>query len=116
MIAVKGNGQTCRLERRGDARDDIGGRRSDWSVVAGTADTPCWPQPANSRTVQAYASRQLAVTTSVFVATELEAVAGDRLIVSDRDGEDTTTLKVVGAPLDQAGLGHLWRIDGEEWQ
>lgn len=114
MIAKAG--KTLRVERRADTRDPGGGRRSGWATVAGTEGTACWPQPAKSHVRQAYASRDLVVTTSVFVATELGVLEGDRLIVSDSGGSEIGTLLAAGAELDQAGLGKVFRIDCKEAQ
>ena len=107
MIAKAGH--TLTHERASDQPDAAGGRRRSWATLA--SGVPCWMQPASARIRELFARREMAVTHSVYVATDLDCQADDRITVTVRG---TDHVLMVRGYIDAAGLGTFWRIDAEE--
>ena len=103
-------GHTLTHQRRNDDRGGSGGREANWDTLA--TGVACWVQPASGRVQEAAARRDMVVSHSVYLTTDLDALADDRL-VADTGDDETHTLLVRGQ-VDLAGLRRCWRIDCEE--
>ena len=109
---VRKANQTLAVERPQTTADATGAPTLSGHVPIHTG-VACWRQPANARVQDVYFRRGITITHRIFVDTELDVQAGDRLVVTLADGTEVKH-KALGAPEDMAGLGRAWRLDAEQ--
>ena len=98
--------KTLLHERNVGSADASGGRISSWETLHSAV--ACAEQPASARTVARFAAVQMVVNTTIFVASDIAALADDRLTIGTR------VFLVRGYRDATAGLAYCWRADCEE--
>ena len=75
---------TISLERAIITKDSSGGQVQTYAAVSGQTDVPADIQPAGSSIRLQYAQRNLVVTHTVYVATDIGAIETDRIVSGTR--------------------------------
>lgn len=97
--------ESMTLQRESVSLDDAGGQSASFAAVSGATDIRCSLQPASGSVQMMYGQRGLMTTHSVFVAKNIGAKAGDRVLLGG------TTYAVTGFVENSAGRNKVWRLD-----
>ncbi len=102
---IRRAGHSVTLQRAVVTEDAIGGRINTFEPIA--ADISVWLQPASASVSATYEQRGITVTHRCYIASDIEAKEGDRLMWGSR-------YLVIEGIQNSAGLDRLWRLDVRE--
>lgn len=103
------------------SNDALGG--SIYGIILERSSVQCWQQQASASEIRDFAKRGIAVTTKFFFTTNYNLTERHRLLVVEREGEETANTDIsdvsnpdtydvvsVTEPDASAGLGILWKV------
>lgn len=102
---IRRAGHSVALQRAVVTEDVIGGRNNAFETIA--ANIAVWLQPSSASVSATYEQRGITVTHRCYIASDIEAKAGDRLLWGTRH-------LVIEGVQNQAGMNRLWRLDVRE--
>jgi len=92
----------------------VGSAGSQAFTYSGTTQKRCFIQPRTSYDSLVLDQREYVITHVVYFADDPGSSHGDHLVVVVPTEWAGRVLEQIGKPVDQAGVGRLWRVDCEE--
>lgn len=99
------SGHRVDISKPVEGRDAVGGRETTWKDTQ--LDVACWFQPASSRTLTLYRTRNITVTHTIYFSSDPELFEGYRLFF---DGRYFIVLGVKNS----GSLNRLWEVHARE--
>lgn len=95
----------CNIRRRTRSTDGLGSFTDDYDQVVADG-VSCWRQAANDREVEAWAARNIEITTKIFFSTDPGVDSSCVLVF----GAEIYDVQSHAVPDDSVGFGLLWRV------